>query len=177
MNIVKEHYFHIQRIKTWDINSELLIGLDKNNFIKELEKERKILVNGLSQRDIEIDTEKQKANYFSDYHMYVRENVFESIRIELFPEKPSRMKGLWVCDKENLDYWLKKLDNGSVFEIELTGKIHKANAINLSSDGAILSRKQYEEQALRYWSGVNTDLRVGLEFLFTGSLKVISKHN
>lgn len=173
--IVKEKFCHIQREVDWEIGKEYLIGLEENKLTLSLETEKKIYTEGNIQ-EIEQNEIKQKSEYFSSCHMFVRETVFEDIRLKYFPELPSRRHGLWLCKEgENLEYWKKQLKNqGTVFEVEVTGKIHKVCAKNLSSDGAVLSRALYSEQAFKYWSGqVNSE--ESIEYLFVGQLIVLGE--
>ena len=172
--VEKEQFFHIQRESTWIIGQEFLIGLDENKMMSILESKKEIQALG-TMLEIEENEIKQKAEHFSSYHMFVRETVFEDIRKKYFPELPSRRNGIWLCKEgENLEYWKSKLLSPNIFKVEVTGKIHKSCAKNLSSDGAVLSRELYSEQAFKYWSGyIHSEESV--EYLFIGSLKVIEK--
>jgi hypothetical protein len=172
---IDETFCHIQREENWQIGDEYLIGLEENNLTKQLETEKKIYAEG-SIQELEQNEIKQKAEYFSSYHMFVRETVFEDIRLKYFPELPSRRHGIWLCKEgDNLNYWKSKLHNlGTTFEVQVTGKIHKVCAKNLSSDGAVLSRALYSQQAFKYWSG-QIHSEESVEYLFIGRLKVIAK--
>ena len=146
--VEKEQFFHIQKVPTWTIGQEYLIGLEENNMMTVLDSKKTIFAEG-TMSEIDENIIKQKADYFSSYHMFVREIVFEDIRKKYFPEIPSRRNGIWLCKEgDNLEYWKSKLQSADIFKVEVTGKYHKSCAKHLGSDGAVLSRELYSKPLL-----------------------------
>jgi len=59
---------------------------------------------------------------------YIREIIFEEIRQNEFPEHPSRMRSIWVCDESDISYWFDKVHSRkkTIYRVKLTGNIHRA---------------------------------------------------
>lgn len=105
---------------------------------------------------------------------YTRELIWEAVRVEYYPKKPSRQKCLWVSQgEESLHYWISQLglwDNQTVFRVELDGVIHEASDEHLMNDDI-----PYDialEKAHKYWSGEIVD-PLKKEILFEGNMRIL----
>ncbi|EOJ5472839.1 DUF2441 domain-containing protein, partial [Escherichia coli] len=105
---------------------------------------------------------------------YTRELIWEAVRVEYYPKKPSRQKCLWVSQgEESLYYWISQLglgDNQTVFRVELDGVIHEASDEHLMNDDI-----PYDialEKAHKYWSGEIVD-PLKKEILFEGNMRIL----
>ncbi|MFH6987596.1 DUF2441 domain-containing protein [Flavobacterium collinsii] len=112
-----------------------------------------------------------------EFMKFSREEIFEAIRKEKFPEKPSRKNCIWLIE-DNIDavnYWWDKLNKNSqkLFEVEITGNIHIADQgyLALSSDPLNIIKEKAEE----YWKSNKPETSTMNECVFTGKLKVISE--
>lgn len=47
----------------------------------------------------------------ADYAIYLREQVFEEVRLQYFSNLPSRRTGIWVFAQESEQYWCSTLNN------------------------------------------------------------------
>ncbi|WP_237172632.1 DUF2441 domain-containing protein [Paenibacillus lutimineralis] len=108
----------------------------------------------------------------------MREVVFEEVRAEMFPDYPSRQRGLWVMpmDSKPFIYWWGNLGReGKLFSVKLTGKLHRAN-----QDFLILNTRPLNvlrENAIKYWSGDGAQNSYQAEILFEGDVEVLEEIN
>ncbi|MBL3729269.1 DUF2441 domain-containing protein [Lysinibacillus sp. HST-98] len=109
------------------------------------------------------------------YWHFTLETIFEEERIKINPELPSRLKCIWLTDKECLSYWYKQLSQADVklqtVELDVTGKILKCDAhwVELQPSPLELVR----ENAQQYWNGV-IKCEYKIEYLFEGNIEVSS---
>ena len=64
------------------------------------------------------------------YLKWIREEIFEKIRLEINPNLPSRKKGIWLTNKENLKNWWNILESNKrrIYEVQIEkGKIFTAD--------------------------------------------------
>lgn len=84
----------------------------------------------------------------------IREYVFEEVRAKDFPNKPSRMRGIWLLphDLNVLEMWCasKHLKRFRAWEIEVSGKLHYGDTQHL--EPFALGGAAWEDIARRYWS-------------------------
>lgn len=126
-----------------------------------------------------LKTLKYAGNIVEEYTAYIREQIFEEVRKESFPDYPSRYRCIWVLpdDKECLKYWYDKLVYDSkkyrIFRVNLTGKIHRASEIYLRLK--TYSLNEWRMLAFKYWSGLNEGLKEEEEILFEGLVKVLEE--
>jgi hypothetical protein len=111
------------------------------------------------------------ANHFM---MLSREMLWESIRLEKYPDLPSRQRCMWlVKDMNSLMHWRNKLqseNNTQYIEFSATGKIHECDASFLMGDSELLSVSY--ENAKKYWRGEMNATNSEPELLFEGTLEV-----
>ena len=208
MELVKDKiYYHIQRIPEWNVGETYFMGLEKNkycgffdlyghNFEDPVTKQ---LFHPNKAADFLIEyfntgeKNKETSKVFSydipftikslrdviwNYSRFLREMLFEEIRIQFFPDYPSRQRGCWVISDENdILYWIKTLGaskESAVFKVSLTGKIHEANHISLKL--STNSFNSIRKQAFNYWMTTETvQSDIGNECIFEGYIKVIDK--
>lgn len=108
---------------------------------------------------------------------YTRELIWESVRAENYPDKPSRQKCLWLSQGEkNMNYWKPKVGEGSttqqVYRVEIEGTTHEASDEHLMNDN--LPYQKALEMSHRYWKGdiSNHEAR---EILFKGSMRIVER--
>ena len=82
------------------------------------------------------ETVKELTNVLQDYILLVREWIFEEVRMEFFPNLPSRQRCLWVIpeNETSIQYWWNAMNKGRnenkfwrILKLELTGKIYRTN--------------------------------------------------
>ncbi|MCS2172789.1 DUF2441 domain-containing protein [Scandinavium sp. TWS1a] len=127
---------------------------------------------GMSQQDIAT-----RGHYLAmHFCKYTRELIWESVRREHFPDKPSRQKCLWVSQgEENLNYWISQLGlggNQAVFRVELDGVLHEASDEHLMNDD--IPYDLALEKAHKYWSGEITN-PLAKEILFEGNMQILER--
>jgi hypothetical protein len=120
-----------------------IINIRANAFLRQV-KEGKINCPNLAAIADEVATH---------YNMFVRELIMEQLRLQEFPDVPSRQRCLFLT--ENLDEartWKERVkDPAIICSIECTGTIHRADANLLLSDSESLSVTQ--DRGRRYWRG------------------------
>lgn len=127
-----------------------------------------------------LDFEHMKK-LISDYQLYIRERIFEDVRLESFPELPSRKTCFWLIPvdhfQERIAYWSKALASDKrIYKVSCTGFIHVADEAFLASRFGYLP--SYRDDAYKYWSGESkSDSFVHQEVLFKGKLDVLQEIN
>lgn len=200
LHIQRKHGLELYQ---WNTGDQMFIGTEKNDFSKYFELRGKSIVNpsgygynvnetaeimlrhmedGLRIPDFDFYhydpklTIKELLDSLYYYVRLVRELIFEEVRIEKFPEYPSRQKGIWVIpnNPESLKYWRTQLQGeAKVFKVQLTGIIHQASDEYLRPTTNSLS--YWREMAMRYWSGVPGKHNHEEECLFEGYVEVLNE--
>lgn len=119
----------------------------------------------------------QAAKAVKELGTYIREIIFEEIRSAEFPDHPSRMSCVWLCDAAGIPYWWEHTHSGSkvIFEVHATGICHRANQDFLVSDS--ISHDELRNKARRYWRGENVRGQPEEELLFCGEVRVLRQYN
>ncbi|WP_010499960.1 DUF2441 domain-containing protein [Paenibacillus elgii] len=162
MEIRNQLYLHIQnKYPYWDIGDTKDIGKINSTYYKNLHIPHPIALK-----------EEERLKKLR------RENILESVRLESYPEKPSRLKGLWVVPNEKCTMdWLGALGYNSpmikILQVELTGEIHYANEKHIHVTNLQMNEIDtiIYANAQKYWKGVERE--EANEGLFAGSVKVI----
>jgi hypothetical protein len=109
--------------------------------------------------------------------LLARELLFENIRLQKYPNKPSRLRSLWlVSDLTELRYWNERLARGQqgvslqFVQVIATGKITRCDASILVGDSERVSESLLK--ADRYWSGSMAETGAEPEVLFEGTATV-----
>ncbi|MCK4661235.1 MAG: DUF2441 domain-containing protein [Bacteroidales bacterium] len=113
---------------------------------------------------------------FKQYLKWIQEEIFEKVRLEKFPDLPSRQKCLWICSLDDLPKWLKifKGSENKILKIRVTGKIHKTDGLLIDSDTYFIN--EFEKRAIDYWTG-KIEHKDEIEFLFHGDLEVLNVYD
>ena len=190
---MKENLYHIHRKnckdELWKVGNEFEVGLENNIFFDfSLNFNSLILINNQKypffavydyykeQRDIEnqINLLNTSKDFINEYQLLIRELGMEEIRKNFYPHLPSRQKCIWLCRKNQINYW-KKFISGKleIFEIEIFDIPFKSrnSLISLPSD----SYNTILDKAQLYWSEINYIDNEDDEYLYVGKLKIISK--
>ncbi|WP_375586996.1 DUF2441 domain-containing protein [Flagellimonas aurea] len=107
------------------------------------------------------------------YLKWIREEIFEKIRLEINPNLPSRKKGIWLTNKKNLKKWWDILASNKrkIYKVEiLTGKTFTTDEFYCELKNN--SIEEFENNARQYWQGELTSNPIE-EILFEGKLKVL----
>ena len=203
MKIVKnKDYYHIQKFDCphkWKVGNKFFIGYQNNyyatrfnnaGFIYKTETGEKVqILHSFPQIELLISKENVSridlkkigelvgvSKLFAQDTLKVhRENIFEEIRAKFFPNLPSRKRGIWLIphNKESLDYWVRRMPKGKIFQIKATGKVHN------SSERFLLIEKYtlldyIRQAAFSYWAGVEEESHKD-EIIFEGFIEVIQE--
>ncbi|MED4403252.1 DUF2441 domain-containing protein [Metabacillus fastidiosus] len=152
MEIVEDRvFYHIYRkvswnpYSMWELGHTYFIGKERNPFIKYYD---------LTDCVYNQNDNQSLISAIRHYQIYVREQIFEEVRKEFFPNMPSRFKGLWVIEEDikTLNYWWKVFgESGTIIKLILNGKIHRGNEQYLQLTGR--EADFIRQQAFKYWSG------------------------
>gem|GEM_PF-1733516 len=197
MIIQNEIFYHFHRNNDWDEkwtvgNSFIIDKTMKNDFIKHYDTKVPVFsIKGVphcakiaSKKMIEILqslTLQDFYNYldysltvFSECGMFIREVIFEEVRISIDPELPSRKSCIWVLEEDAIDYWKKVLGpNLSLFKVKLNGILHKTDQMHLFDE--IVEHDKIRSHAFKYWAGTDGKNNEQVEALFEGKIEVLEK--
>ena len=126
-----------------------------------------------------IQTEFYQKGLMFKYFQFASEIILEEVRKAFYPEKPSRLNGIWLTDKENLKTWLglfpKNQFQQKIFLVKFTGKVHKADGrwINCNTFSFDILYKN----AVSYWKGEpkTKKAKPNEEFIGCGSLVILEE--
>lgn len=112
------------------------------------------------------------------YLKWIREEVFENVRLKIDSDLPSRKRCIWVSKKENVRKWWDLFNNKSgkrILELNL-----KQDNVFIG-DGTLIkadtfSIKEYESIAERYWSG-RVERNNEIEISYEGDFEVLNEFN
>ena len=203
--VIKERFYHIHRTLDnfnrqnkhsgkWVVGNTICVPNlpeDKNSLFErvsglsfDLEKEKRNInhcfhaLKYFNQSTPDIQNRFLQNSLIGDNLQLVRELILENVRLATYPDHPSRMTGIWLASKQSIkDNWQETLGhiNSKTFLVELTGKIHRADARWIVSN--TLSFETYFNNAIGYWNGVSFDNQGKFEeeYICEGTLKVISE--
>jgi len=108
-----------------------------------------------------------------------RELLFENVRLQKFPDYPSRLHCFWLSDKNNLIKWLeedgfKDKVEKEIFKVKATGIVFECDGSFINFDTIRFS--DYNRLAYDYWNGSRTN-KCKLEILFEGKLDIVAKYS
>lgn len=111
------------------------------------------------------------------YLKWIREEIFEKIRLEIDPELPSRKKGIWLTTRNDLEKWWNILDSHKrrIYKVQ----IEKGKTFTTDEHYCELknhSIEEFEINARKYWKGELTNEPI-IEILFEGKLKVLKSYD
>lgn len=183
MKIKNRILFHFSRENNWKIGDRITSGERENPFwLNCKDYSPKIRINNqiitmfemfdkypsfeVTRESIDFLYQKLK-DVSKETAFYIREQVFEEVRKELYPRLPSRQKCLWLCEENQLSYWKTIVDNeeGCLLTLELNGEIFCGDQYWLTTD--TFSSIDYVDRAKHYWSGELSSIPTK-EYLFYG---------
>lgn len=205
LNDAKLYHIHVLKDKSnkpnkhsnkWELGNKLIFGEQSScnmNLLFErvfhpyinIEWEKEMLMQLIKKRII-LNEKKQirdvNANYYQQgiinkYLQLTREIIFEEVRKALFPDKPSRLCGIWLTDDENLGTWLRVMPNKQfpqkLFLVNFIGNAHKADGRWITQ--VSLSFDKIYKSSIGYWSGklFSNRGKPHFEFICTGSIEII----
>lgn len=99
-----------------------------------------------------------------DSFKWACETIFESIRIEFYPDQPSRIWGIYLLDSfANAKLFLKNIrkGKGNIFKIDVSEKVYRFNMdmfteadVLLRNDTSLENYRKAIELAHKYWQGI-----------------------
>lgn len=183
MKVKGKTLYHISRANTWQIGDTITAGQQYNPFWKNcIDFSPYVSVNGHKMPIFEMfdsvstfDVTQQNIDFLyqnlktvsKETSFYIREQVFETVRINSFPNLPSRQKCLWVTDYDQISYWKTMSQNMQryLLTLELDGELFCGDDRWLTAD--TFSSVEYADRAMHYWSG-DMSLSPRKEYLFYG---------
>lgn len=127
----------------------------------------------------------EKAKILSDYaDIFKREQALESYRQKYFPDLPSRLHSLYLCDEAGLEYWKKTLDSSSdmpskkshIFKVKVNGRVFKTDEQLLPME--VLNYQDTYEGASLYWNPTHLDShKESVEYLAQGEVQILKRIN
>lgn len=190
MHVERQTMYHISRQMHWKVGDILIAGAEDNEFwsiCKDYNRTFKVdgremtvfeMINTVE--TFEVSQQNIRFLYMvikkisKEYAFYVREQIFEAVRQESFPQLPSRQKCLWVCEEDQIPFWAdSKTDKEPrcLLTLELTGDLFCGDDYWLDAD--TFSSLTYTDRAHHYWNGELSD-EPHKEFLFIGEAVVKS---
>ncbi|PCJ70284.1 MAG: hypothetical protein COA62_06680 [Rhodobiaceae bacterium] len=106
-----------------------------------------------------------------------RELAFEHVRVQEFPQKPSRLTSCFALDglEPATTYWSNSSPLGILYEVDLVDKNSKIHEGKLSLLDGLNGNEAYfrawQQRGMRYWSGAGDG---DSELVIEGSLRVVS---
>lgn len=163
---MKKYYYHLVSNNNWQVGDEIEIGAEGYGMWND--------VYNFSAMN-EINTAADKDRVIEEYDFIIRELAAEEVRQKEFPNLPSRLRCLWLCEdiadceKRVSEFRRLGREVNQIVKVELNGTILNVNPENLPK-----SRKTYNEykQCARKFFTDNQK-REGSVIMFVGKLKVV----
>jgi hypothetical protein len=152
---------------------------DEKSFIQNLSQ--KLTSSNSIEELAKADSLYLKKGFLNSYFQLTREIVFENVRQYMYPQKPSRLNGIWLTDFDYKERWIQVFENFhlpyKVFLIRFTGKIHKADARWITKNATSLAFNSYHTNAIGYWNGElqSNKGKPDEEYLGNGYLEIIEE--
>ena len=178
MKIDNKEYYHVHRQQNnphssrWNVGSTISFGDEENLFntlFNSLFAEPRIIsiVDAFSFRV--QDCLEQAKNVVQEYALYVREEIFEEVRKNKFPNRPSRKTGIWVCEENQVNGWLHAIgnefqNNDRVFKVLLSGEIHKADEKWVRMDGSLHPFCKIREKYISIGGMITRNMKIRSSF-------------
>ena len=109
--------------------------------------------------------------------MFIREEIFEEVRQNYFPQLPCRKTCIWVCTKEAIPFWWKTLgaSKQKILKLNLTGSLYVADQRHLIAD--TFRHDDFRAKAFEYWTGSDGIQLEDQEVLFEGIIDVLEEYS
>lgn len=111
-----------------------------------------------------------------EFRLYERERALEEVREKYYPDLVSRRRAIWVCDKEQLNFWKGVFtDKRVLYDVAVSGDMFVSSESLLPHD--CHSYDEFLELAHGYWDpDLSKCPENSLEYLVNGQIKVLKKH-
>ncbi len=113
--------------------------------------------------------------FLSETGILLRELGMEEIRKQFFSNKPSRTNCIWLCRKNQLGYWLNRMNASDykIFKVEIFDDVYKFNEeyLPLPADSYL----EITEKAKKYWNYSDDNEKDNDEYLYTGVVKILEE--
>lgn len=197
--MVEKIFYHIHKISTngdnsiWHEGSIIEIGNELNDFYKQsVQFEPKFpeymgyknipwvnVCKYVLQNFVPGSKEYREVLYFgenvvTEYGILLREIAYEEVRSKYFNNLPSRTKCIYLCKKEQLDFWESQFfSEYKVFKVKIFGDVFKSNnnLIAFPSD----SYEKILEKAKKYWNYNSLVDEETDEYLYVGKLEILEE--
>lgn len=109
------------------------------------------------------------------YFKFTRELFLENIRLSYFPEKPSRLKCIWLGkDQKLIEKWVNEFEGNINVRVRVV--LLEINGNTATLDSQLLPKQSdphadWHEKSMKYWAGEQTESPI-LETLFIGNCVV-----
>ncbi len=173
----------------WKEGNELVIGNQNNAFIAlALNFKSTIVVDNIIYsfwdaynnflNNWDIDTKMRLLNdannYINEYQILIRELGMEKVRKNHFEKLPSRYKCIWLCRKNQIDYWRNILNEETeIYEVETFNQPFKTR--NSLIPSKIDSYNDILEKSFKYWGENSLEENEDDEYLYVGKIKINKK--
>ncbi len=162
--MAKKYYYHLVSHNKFKVGDTLEIGTRGNGMWHDIYESNQM--KELTDKDRIIE----------EYDFIVRELAAEEVRKEEFPNLPSRLKCLYICDNiENCKKRVEKfkglnVDVTQIIKISLSEEPYAVNAKLFPKIRA--SYNEYKEYARNFFKSMKKGGKSEDEYLFVGTLTV-----
>lgn len=126
---------------------------------------------------LSVMMESERDLYTLEMMIYEAKTMDLELRLEEYrrvycPDRVSRKEAIWLCNKNDLPFWIDKLGykrDLDLFKVEATGNLTRANACYLTTDSGI-------ENIEAYWNYEGQESPSD-EYLFQGKIYLKKKYN
>lgn len=124
---------------------------------------------------------KDAQNILRGVNIFKREQALEQVRKEKYPNLPSRKHSIWLCDKNQLEFWEEALSNTDInldlYKVLVTGNLFKSSDCFIPNNYSNYETNLVEAE--QYWNPIftNEEQERKAEYLFQGKLKILKKLN
>ncbi len=112
------------------------------------------------------------------YLKWIREEIFENVRLKVDSNLPSRKSCIWISKIEDVKKWWDLFKNKSgkrILELRLKGdNVFIGDGTLIRAD--TFSLKEYESIAEKYWSGI-VERKKEIEISYEGEFEVLNEFN
>ena len=190
MEVENKIFYHANSNVKYNVGDTIVFDENTTNKMYDLVYNTSFMLNGIDANELMINKRRNNdinftveelrliSNTVNHSAKVLRELALEEIRINYCPNNPSRLRCLYVCEKESEAIeWAEVLKRNNkqakqILTLELNGTIFKGDGLSL-----LTVNKSYNEHlktAREYWS--NSTGKTS-EILFMGTAKVIGVKN
>lgn len=167
---MKKYYYHLVSDNIWQVGDKIEIGAKGFGMWNDV-------YDFVAMNKLDFKTEKDRV--IEEYDFIIWELASEEVRQTEFPNLPSRLRCLWLCedikDCEKRVQEFRRLGRtvSQIVKVELDGNILNVNPENLPKSKK--SYNQYKECARKFFT--DNEKRENSVIMFTGILTVVEVYN